>query len=156
MNKTQKIDALYKIAHGQQVSFTTEEQRELRKYKVVGDDGNYATKSNIAQYVKAVDEGYPLAFYDWCKNNLKADRRRKGSSEREMAANNRWDGAGAMMVGWLIWGMAIYWICGGALTVGCCAVAGAVISAILLHLNRKLAGFTLLLLPIILIVVFGR
>lgn len=36
------------------------------------------------------------------------------------------------------------------------AVAVAVISVILAHKNRRLAGFTLFLLPIILTVVFGR
>ncbi len=36
------------------------------------------------------------------------------------------------------------------------AVAVAVISVILAHMNRRLAGFTLFLLPIILTVVFGR
>lgn len=155
MNKTKKIDALYKIAHGQPVSLIPEEQRELRKYKVDSGDGNYATRSNITEYVNAVDKGYPLAFYDWCQNNLKADRRRKGSSEHEMAANNREGGISAMMIGWLLWGLAIYWIFGGAFTAGNCAIAGAIVSVILRRLNRRLSGFTMFLLPIILMVVFG-
>lgn len=154
MNKNTKVSLLYQIAHGQQVS--AEERRELKKYKVYADDTNYATRANIAAYVNAVDGGYRLSFYDWCMNNCKMDRRRKGSSEREMAANNRYMGIGAMMLGWLIWGMAIYWMFHGTLTVGVCAVAGAVVSAILMRLNRRLAGFTLFLLPIILAVIFGR
>lgn len=155
MTKTKKVDALYKIAHGQPVNLTPEERRELRKYKVSSDDGNYATKKNVTQYVNEVDKGYSLSFYDWCHNNLKADRRRRGSSEREMAADNRWDGIGALMLGWLMWGLAIYWMFGGAFTAGNCAIAGAVVSVVLRNLNRRLSGFTLFLLPIILAVVFG-
>lgn len=154
MNKNTKVTFLYQIAHGHQVS--AEKQRELKKYKVYADDANYATRANLAAYVNEVDsKGCRLSFYDWCMNNCKMDRRRKGSSEREMAANNRDMGIGAMMLGWLIWGMAIYWMFHGTLTVGVCAVAGAVVSAILLRLNRRLAGFTLFLLPIILTVIFG-
>lgn len=156
MNRTRKVNLLYQKAHGQGVNATPEEQRELRKYRVSADDGNYATKANISAYVKAVDGGYRLSFYDWCMNNCKMDRRRKGSSEREMASENRWNSAGAMMLGWLIWGIAIYWMFHGTLTVGVCAVTGAVVSAILLRLNRRLAGFTLFLLPVILTVIFGR
>lgn len=84
------------------------------------------------------------------------DRRRRGSSEREMASENRWDSVGAMMLGWLMWGMAIYWFLDGTLPAGTCAVGGAIVSAILVRMNRRLAGFTLFLLPIILTVLFGR
>lgn len=156
MNNARKITLLYQKAHGQGMNATLEEQRELKKYKVTADDGYYATKKNISDYVRAVDSGYYLSFYDWCQNNHKADRRRKGSSEREMASANREQGIGVMMFGWLIWGIAIYWIFHGSLTVGACAIAGAVISVILLRINRRLAGFTLILLPAILVVVFGR
>lgn len=156
MTKTKKINALYKIAHGQPVSLTPEEQKELRKYKIDSGDRNYATRKNIIQYVNVVDnKRYPFAFYDWCHNNLKADRRRKGSSEREMAANNRENSIAAMMMGWLLWGLAIYWIFDGTFPAGNCAIAGAIVSAILQRLNRGLAGFTLFLLPIILMAVFG-
>lgn len=156
MNNSQKIALLYQKAHGQGINASLEEQRELKKYKVSADDGNYATKANISAYVRDVDSGYRLSFYDWCQNNHKNDRRRKGSSEREMASTNREQGIGAMMSGWLIWGIAIYWMFHGSLTVGACAIAGAVISVILLRLNRRLAGFTLIMLPVILAVVFGR
>ena len=156
MNQTRKVNLLYQKAHGQKMNASPEEQRELRKYSVSSGDGNYATKANITAYVKAVDNGYRLPFYDWCRNNHKADRRRKGSSENEMARENKADGIGAMMLGWLIWGMAIYWMFHGELTVGACAIVGAVVSAILQRLNRRMAGFTLFLLPIILAVIFGK
>lgn len=155
MNNTRKINLLYQKAHGQEINASLEEQKELRKYKVSAEDGNYATKANISAYVKVVDSGYYLSFYDWCQNHHKADRRRKGSSEREMAHDNATDGIGVMMFGWLIWGIAIYCMFHGALTVGVCAVAGAVVSVVLLRMNRRLAGFTLFLLPVILAVVFG-
>lgn len=98
---------------------------------------------------------YLLAFDTWCQTHLKADRRRKGSSEKDMAADNRDNTIGSMMMGWLIWGLTIYWIFGGTFTAGNCAVAGAIVSAILRRLNRRLSAFTLFLLPIILMVVFG-
>lgn len=64
MTKTKKIDVLYKIAHGQPVSLTPEEQRELRKYKVDSGDGNYATRSNVTGYVNAVDNRYRLDIFE--------------------------------------------------------------------------------------------
>lgn len=156
MNNSKKVTLLYQKAHGQGINASLEEQRELKKYKVSADDGNYATKANISAYVRAVDSGYHLSFYDWCQNNHKNDRRRKGSSEREMASANMDEGIGAMMLGWLIWGIAIYWMFQGSLTVGACAIAGAILSAILLRLNRRAAGFTLFILPMLLAVIFGR
>ena len=156
MTKTRKITLLYNKAHGAGMDATAEEKRELKKYQVSSADGNYATKANITEYVNAVDNGYYLSFYDWCQNNLKADRRRRGSSTQEMAANNRDMSIGVVLIGWLTWGMAVYWLFKGSLSVGKSAVAGAVISVILAHMNRRMAGFTLFLLPIILTVVFGR
>lgn len=157
MNKSRKISLLYQKAHGKGTNATSEEQRELRKYRVCADDGNYATKANIGAYVNAVDNGCRLSFYDWCMNNHKMDRRRRGSSESEMAADNRDRSISVMMFGWLLWGMAIYWTFHGTLKVGTCAVAGAVLSAVLLHLNRRWAGFTIILLPLIIAAVaYGR
>lgn len=156
MNTARKVQLLYQKAHGQGMNASPEELRELKKYKVTAGDGNLATKKNIQDYTKAVDGGYPLSFYDWCQNNLRADRRRKGSSEREMASNNREATIGTMLFGWLTWGLAIYWVAGQTLSVGASAIAGAVLSAVLYHLNRRLAGFTLFLLPIIIMVVAGR
>lgn len=156
MNKTRKIELLYQRAHGQGANIGAEEQKELRKYKVSSSDGYYATKANIRAYVGAVDEGCRLSFYDWCQNNLKADRRRKGSSEREMAQDNRMQGVGAILLGWLEWGIAIYWMFHGAIPAGSCAVVGAIISVILYRLNRSMIVFTLFLLPIILALVFYK
>ena len=156
MNKSRKIDLLYNKAHGRVFDASAAEKRELSKYKVQDDDSNYATRSNISKYVSAVDNGYRFSFYDWCMNNHKADRRRKGSSEKEMARENTQRGIGAVMLGWLLWGMAIYWMFKGQMSVGSCAIAGAVVSIILMRINRRMAGFNLFILPVILAVIFGR
>lgn len=156
MNKTRKVTLLYQKAHGQRINVSPEEKAELRKYGVSPGDGDYATKANISAYIKDVDEGYRLSFYDWCRNKHKADRRRKGSSESEMKRENRAEGRESMLLGWLIWGIAIYWMFHGELAVVSCAIAGAVISVILRTLNRRMAPYTLFLLPIVLAVIFGR
>lgn len=155
MNKSRKIELLYRKAKGQRIDADASEIQQLRKYKVDAGDGNYATKANIASYVSAVDSGCRLSFYDWCMNNLKADRRRKGSSENEMAATNRGNNFNAIFVGWLIWGIAIYWIFNGAITAGACAVAGAIVSIILYNKSRRSAPFTLYILPIVLAIFFN-
>ena len=98
MTNTRKVQLLYQKAHGQGMSATPAEQRELRKYKVDTDDGNWATKANISAYVKAVDGGYHLSFYDYCRNHQKGDRRRKGHSEKEMASDNRDQTIAAMLL----------------------------------------------------------
>ena len=149
MTNKRKEDLLYQKARGQGMDASSAEQKELHKYKITADDGVWATRANIRAYIKAVDSGSHLPFYDWCMNNHKADRRRKGSSKSEMASQNRWDGAGVMMLGWLTWGVTIYWIANQRLPVGTCAIAGAVLSVVLFRLNRRLAGFTLFLLPIL-------
>lgn len=156
MNNTRKVTLLYQKAHGQRIDASPEEKRELRKYSVSSGDGNYATKANISAYVKDVDNGYRLSFYDWCRNKHKADRRRKGSSENEMACANKEEGMNSALLGWLIWGIALYWMFHGELEVVTCAIAGAVISVVLRTLNRRMAPYTLFLLPIVLAVVFGR
>ena len=89
-------------------------------------------------------------------NNLKGDRRRRGFSKKEMATERFQDVIGSMMLGWLTWGMAIYWMRGGSVPVESCAVAGAIVSAVLSLISRRLRGFTLFLLPILLAVFFGR
>ena len=89
MNQARKTDLLYKKAKGQPVNMSDEERRELRRYKVETDDGYFTTRANISAYVKAVDQGYHLSFYDWCMSNKKADKRRKGSSAKELAADDR-------------------------------------------------------------------
>lgn len=157
MNKTQKINLLYQKAKGQSLNITSEEKNELRKYKIdAGSDALHVTKANIGAYVNAVDnDGCRLSFYDWCMNNNKADRRRKGGSKEELASFNRSQSAGVIFVGWLTWGLAIYWMFHGALSVGKCAVAGAIVALVIFKCARKWAGFTLILLPIILTVIFA-
>lgn len=155
MNKVAKINFLYGYAHGNRMPSNAEEKALLRKYKVTQNDGNYATKSNIIDYVEEVDKGYPFSFYDWCMSNCKADRRRKGSSEAEMKSQNRMDGVSGVLLGWLVWGMAIYWMLDGAVAAGTCAILGAIVAAVLSQMFRRSAGFTLFLLPIILAACFG-
>lgn len=156
MNKTRKVDLLHKVAHGQGFLGSAEEKRELKKYKVTSGDSYHATKANLSAYVSAVDSGYRLSFYDWAMNNCKADRRRKGSSEAEMAQFNKDQGISAMLMGWLVWGIAIYWMFHGSLGVGACAIAGAVIALILFRLARNLAVFTQLFLPVIIAIIFFK
>ena len=155
MNKTRKVEILHKIAHGQTVYVSPEEQRELNKYKVSEYDGNIATKANISAYVTAVDNGTRLSFYDWCANNLRGDRRRKDGKAAAIAASNSEMSAAAVFMGWLVWGMAIYWMLDGKESFGTCAIAGMVVAFILSRCTRKIAGFTLFMLPIILTAIFG-
>ena len=156
MTNTRKEQLLYQKAHGQGINASPEEKRELRKYKVDTDDGNYATKANIRAYIKAVDSGYHLSFYDYCCNNRKGDRRRKGHSEKEMASNNREQTISVMLIGWLIWGVALYWIFRGNQSVGACAIMGAIISAVLRQVSRKWAWFTCFLLPCVIAAIAGN
>lgn len=156
MTNTRKEQLLYQKAHGQGMNASPAEQRELRKYKVDTDDGNYATKANIRAYIKAVDGGYPLSFYDYCRNNRKGDRRRKGHSEEEMASSNREQTIAVMMMGWLVWGVALYWIFRGSQSVGSCAIMGAIISAVLQRVSRKWAGVTCFLLPCVIAAIAGK
>lgn len=156
MNNARKVTLLYQKAHGQSIDASPEERRELKKYRVSSDDSKFATRANVSAYVKAVDDGYRLSFYDWCRNYHKADRRRKGSSKEEMSSENFLDGIGAMIFGWLTWGMAIYWMCHGSVDTGSCAIVGAIVSVILSRASRRRVFFTLFLLPILLAVLFGR
>lgn len=156
MTKARKIELLYKKAKGQGWDASAEEERELRRYKVDANEGSFvSTKSNIASYVTEVDKGCRLTFYDWCMENKKADRRRKNSDQESMARSNGIQNKAVVFVGWLIWGMAIYWILQGQMSAGGCAVIGAVISLVLYRIGRKLAGFTLILLPLALAAYFG-
>lgn len=156
MNNSRKVTLLYQKAHGQSVDASPEERRELKKYRVSSGDSKLATRANVSAYVKAVDGGYCLSFYDWCLNHHKADRRRKGSSEKEMSRENLSDGIGAMLFGWLTWGIAIYWMCHGRMEVNSCAIAGAIVSFILVRISRRQMAFTLFLLPLILAAYFGN
>ena len=87
---------------------------------------------------------------------MKGDRRRKSGSKEAIASRNSERSGGAVFIGWLFWGLALYWLNHGSLSVGVCAVAGAVISFVLSKCFRKYMGFTVILLPIILTVLaFG-
>ena len=156
MTKDRKVDILYRMAKGQQTDASMEELQELRKYKIsVRADANYATRANITNYVAAVDNGYRLSFYDWCANNLQGDRRRKGGSAKEIANANKEQSMATVFIGWLVWGIALYWIFGGGVSVVACAIMGAIASFVLQRCFRRAAGFTLIVLPIILAVIFG-
>lgn len=127
MTKSKKVDLLYKKAHGQSLDLSKEEAKELRKYKVdYNEDKAISTKVNLGAYVAAVDKGARSSFYDWCLNHNKADRRRKGCSEEGIKEFNREQSIGVAFMGWLVWGMAIYWTSNGAVSVGESMMAGVV------------------------------
>lgn len=155
MDKGTKVNILYKIAMGQPVSLSPAEKKELNKYKVNHVGKPLTTKANISQYITAVDRGYYKGFYDWCLDNNKGDRRTKGGSVESIKSFNRGQNAGVVFIGWLTWGLAIYWIFKGSLSVGGCAIAGAIVSVVIFRLKREAAGFTCILLPVILAVIFG-
>ena len=161
MTKSRKIELLYQKAKGIQLDLSKAELRELKKYKVeCGEDSFYATKSNIKAYVDAVDiDGCRSPFYDWCMNNKKADRRRKGSSEQEMEITNKTNKIAAMLGGWLTWGIAVYWFLRRLapteiIPTETCALYGGIIAAILYVQNRAKIGWRLFLLPILLAIFF--
>ena len=88
-------------------------------------------------------------------NNKKADKRRKGSSEKSMASNNTANSMGMIFIGWLTWGIATYWLFHGNLEVTSCAILGIIVSFLISRFGRKNAPFTLFILPIVLAAVFG-
>lgn len=157
MTKARKVEILYRIAKGQSSNASREELQEIRKYKVIaGENVNYVTRANITNYVSAVDNGYRLSFYDWCANNLQGDRRRKGGSASEICADNKNKSIATVLMGWLVWGIAIYWMLGGEVSVGACAIIGAVVAYILQKCFRRWAMFTLFILPIIIAVLCAQ
>lgn len=133
---------------------TPEEIKELRQYRVdAGESSFLTTKSNIAAYIDAVDNGNKKTFYDWCLDNGRADRRRKGSDKESIFQNNREQTIAVIAIGWLLWGMAFYWIFGEMFPVVGCAVLGALVSFALYKIvGRKMKGWTLLVIPILLAV----
>lgn len=157
MTKARKVEILYRIAKGQSSNASREELQEIRKYKVTaGENVNYVTRANITNYVLAVDNGYRLSFYDWCANNLQGDRRRKGGSAAEISVDNKNKSIATVLMGWLVWGIAIYWMLGGEVSVGACAIIGAVVAYILQKCFRRWAMFTLFILPIIIAVLCAK
>lgn len=156
MTKNRKVELLYRRAHGERLNLTDQEQMELRKYRVsMNENDFYITKTNISDYVSAVDNGSYQTFSDWCQDNMRADRRRRGSSEQAMAAENTRQKLNVTWFGWLLWGLAVYWLFGGALNVLASAILGigAALGTFKLF-GRKAALFTQILLPVILMAVF--
>lgn len=151
MNKQRKVDLLYKKARGLVVDATSAEKAELRKYKVdSNEDSFFATKTNISSYVYAVDNGSKQSFYDWCFKNNKADRRRKGGSVDSMESYQGSTLGAGVLLGVLFWGSYFVVGCGANILVG--GLLGGVISFIFTKMFRRMSGFLVFLLPIILYV----
>ena len=156
MNKQRKVELLYRRAQGESLNISPDEAKELSKYKVSKVGKTLNTKTNLQQYVTAVDKGYRKTFYDWCLDNNKGDGRRKDGRAEDIRSFNRDQSIAVIAMGWLMWGVAIYWIMGGSTPVGTCAAMGAVIAFVLYRMKREAVGLTCILLPIILAVIFGR
>lgn len=151
MNKSRKIDLLYSKAKGRGYNASAAEMQELRKYRVQENEGSfYTTKSNISQYVTAVDNGCRTSFYDWCMNNNKADKRRYGSDERSMKSYDRFSVAGSIVLGAMAWSAPIYQLMGSSFDAKFGLIAGGFISFVLYKVARRWTIFTSLILPIIL------
>ena len=156
MTKKRKENLLYKMAKGQPCDASPAELRELKKYKVTADwDCNVATHSTISKYISAVDNGCRLSFYDWCANNLQGDRRKANGKTEYILAKNKAESMGAVCIGWLLSGIAVYWILKKQVSVPTCAIIGAMIAYVLQKRFRKMIVFTLVLLPCILSVLFA-
>ena len=155
MDKGTKVNILYKISMGQSVNLSSIEKKELSKYKVSHVGKPLTTKRNISEYISAVDKGYYKSFFDWCMDNHKGDRRTKKGSAEYIKGYESGQNIGIMCFGWWTWGIAIYWLFQEAFSVGQCAIVGAIVSVIIYRLNREIAGFTCIFLPIILLSIFG-
>ena len=157
MTKTRKIELLYKKAKGMSLEATKKELQEISHYRVDFNEGSfYSTKSNMKDYVNAVDnEGCKVSFYDWCMNNNRADRRRKGGSAKAVAQRNNEAKMATVFIGWVTWGLAIYWMCQEILSVGICAIFGAIISRFLYTRNRENIMGTLVFIPVFIAVFFS-
>lgn len=97
--------------------------------------------------------GYRKSFYDWCLDNNKGDRRMKAGKESSLKAFNQGQSFGVAATGWLVWGLALYWLFGEKLAVGACAIIGAIVSLALFKLSRQGSTFTCIILPIIIAVI---
>ena len=149
MTKARKIDLLYQKVKGLPLNATPEELQELKKYKVAeGANSFYATKANLKEYVTAVDNGSRRSFYDWCIDNGKADRRYKGSDSKKIKSDDLKEIISYTLFGWLLWGVALYFLFAGALSGGACILIAIALNFILYKLNRELSFLTLFLLPI--------
>lgn len=156
MTKSRKVELLYKKAKGQSLHATKEELRELKQYKIESSEGSfYTTKSNVREYVNAVDnQGYQLSFYTWCINNSKADRRKSGASEKEMKQSSIGQEIACMLLGSATWGHTIHEIFQGILSSTICTILGACLSVFLCKCFREKVGNMIIGLPILLLVIF--
>ena len=155
MNTNEKVGILYKKVRGENLSF--QEKSAVSKYNVSREDGAFlATKKNLRDYIKAVDSGATRKnFYTWCIDNGRADARRKGGKASDIKEFRKEQGLGAFLMGFLVWGIAVYWILGGRASVGASAIVGGIISFVLYKINRKITFFTCLVLPIMLAAYFS-
>ena len=151
MTHNRKVELLYRRAKGQNSNASNAELAELRRYHVdFGEADFYTTKANISAYVSAVDkQGCRISFYDWCMNNNRADRRRKGSGKEDMKKSNRNFSFGLMFIGFVTWGFAIFSLLGGILPAGACIIIGALISVVIGKASRQASLFNTFMLPII-------
>lgn len=79
----------------------------------------------------------------------------KSGKEGSLKSFNKVQSVSVAVIGWLIWGIAVYWILGGRLSAGVCAIIGAAVSVFLFKLNRQGAAFTCIILPIVLAAIFA-
>ena len=137
------------------IAHTPDIQKVINNSKVSGHHAIIPTNSISARYITAVDNGYHKSFYDWCLDNNKGDRRMKSGKEGSLKSFNKVQSVSVAVIGWLIWGIAVYWILGGRLSAGVCAIIGAAVSVFLFKLNRQGAAFTCIILPIVLAAIFA-
>lgn len=156
MNKERKIDLLYRKAKGERLNLSAQERGELVKYRVNLNEGSFlATKKNIREYVTAVDNGCLQSFCDWCYNNKKADRRRKGSSEKDIEYRNNELTGMTVVWGFIMWGTAIYWMLHEYVSIVACGLLGGLLSIIFAKFARRRLGIYIFVIPIILAYYFG-
>ena len=152
MTKARKVDLLYNIAKGSSTDATSAELRELKKYTVDRCEvKKFVKRDNISKYVSAVDGGFKRSFYDFCVENRLSDRRRKGSSEEAIGKDDKNLGIAWVLIGWLTWGVAVYYILGGKVPSGIAAIIGGVVSLVICKRGRKSAMFTIFILQIVII-----
>ena len=153
MNKKRTVDLLYKKAHGQKMNATKEEEKELKKYKVFSNDAKFATRKILNAHVDAINKGSKRSLYDRAMDKGMADRRRKGGSAAALRSEDREGGLASMFMGWLTWGICLYWMAGGRAEVKGCAILGLIISFILYKISRRNVFVTCFLFPVILTVI---
>lgn len=152
MSKTSEKDILYRIAKGKSV---TAQERESVKHLIKDfGDGSKVTRAGINKYYDAVTSGRThVSYNDFASNRLMGDRRKRGGRVSDIKNDNRQGTLAALFMGWLLWGMAIYWIGGRSASVGSSAVIGAIISVVLFFVARRLTPFTEFVLPIIVAII---